>query len=169
MSCRYFYHCLAFSTFIFSQGVEKSLRRDEQGLTLLEVVLSMAILSVVLLAFTSLFGSGFGASVQTGMMSRAAALAQEKMEVLRAHTFEELLAKGAELTGGDFTCPHAAATSPLKEIDGFCVYYSIFCKQLELAEYSLPALCLEVIIEKEGRQLARLVSFVPEGVWLNHQ
>lgn len=125
----------------------------------------MAILSVVLLAFTSLFGSGFGASVQTGMVSQAAALAQEKMEVLRAHTFEELLVKGAELNGGDFTCPHAAATAPSREIDGFSVCYSIFCRRLELAEYYLPALCLEVVVEKEGRQLARLVSFVPEGVW----
>ncbi len=141
--------------------------RCEEGVTLLEVVLSVAILSIVGLSFTNLLSSGFTASVQSGRTSQGAVLAQEKMEVLRAHTYGELLQMGAALNGGVFSCPTAAVSSIPAAISGFDsleLNYSITCYLLHFDGYPVQALRLEVVVrQEEGRQVARFISFIPKG------
>ena len=141
--------------------------RSEVGLTLLEVVLSVAILSTVALSFVNLFGSGFGASMQAGRISQATVLAQEKMEVLHAHSYAELLQRGVELSGGIFPCPGNAVSSTPEDVSGFDGlqrYFSMQCDLLEFDGYMLEGISLEVVVQQgEGRALARFNSFIPKG------
>ncbi len=140
--------------------------RSEKGLTLLEVVLSMAVLSIVLLSFTNLFSSGFAASVQAGRTSQAAALAQEKMEVLRAHSYGELLQLGGVLNEGVFPCPAAAVSATPAAIggfDGLILDYSMSCDLLQFDGYPVQALRLDVVVrQEEGRLLVHYTSYVPK-------
>ncbi len=142
------------------------MRRCESGLTLLEVVLSMAVLSIVSLSFLNFFASGFGAIVQAGRISHAAALAQEKMEELRVNTYGELLQMGMELSDGNFPCPTAAVSSSPISIIGYDEYqrfYRIACHALEFDGYLLQGLSLEVVVQQgEGRKVAGFTSFVPK-------
>ncbi|MEW5922020.1 MAG: hypothetical protein AB1796_13965 [Bacillota bacterium] len=136
---------------------------SEDGLTLLEVVFSMTLLGIVLLSFTSLFSCGFAASVQAGRTSQAAALAQEKMEELRACSYAELLAMGAELNGGTFPCPSEVSSIPVVQA-GFAEfkrYHTLACETLEFDGYIVRGLRLEVVIlQGVDREVARFISFV---------
>lgn len=146
----------------------KMMRTGEEGLTLLEIVFSMAVLSVVVLSFTNLFASAFGASVQTGRTSQAAAVAQEKLEVLGSRSYDELLLLGEELNGGVFPCPGGAASSipaDVSGIEGLRWYYSLTCDSFDFDGFLLQVLRLEVVVLDEGdRQLARFGSYVQEGL-----
>ncbi|NLX91068.1 MAG: type II secretion system protein [Firmicutes bacterium] len=129
----------------------------EKGLTLLEVVVSIGLLSIILLSFTNLFNSSHAASVQAGKTTQAAALAQEKMETLLGCSYEELIEKEAELNGipvvpegfEDFTC-----------------YHNITHDTLELNGYQVNGLRLEVgIVQGEGKQLVKFTAFVHKEHW----
>ena len=140
--------------------------RCERGLTLLEIVLGMALLSIVLLSLANLFSTGFAASVHAGRISQAAVLAQEKMEVLQAHTYEELLQMGAVLNDGVYPCPGAAVSSTPEFISGFeglLLNYSMTCDLLQFDGYSLQGLRLDVMVQhEEGKQTVRFTSFIPK-------
>ena len=142
--------------------------RGETGLTLLEVVLSMAVLGIASLSFINFFGSTFGASMQAGRISQASVMAQETMEVLRVNTYGELLQLGAELSGGIFPCPTATVSSKTMFINGFdglqC-NYSITCDVLEFDGYTIQGLRLDAAVrQREGRLVARITSFVPKDL-----
>lgn len=70
----------------------------EKGFTLLELMVSITILSVILLGIASLFPRGLGYSTQTRMMSKASSLAQGKAEEM-----ERLATTHADLTAGTHT------------------------------------------------------------------
>jgi prepilin-type N-terminal cleavage/methylation domain-containing protein len=55
-----------------------------QGLTLLEIIVSLAILSIVLVAFLSLFSNGFITIISMGNKSRASIEAQEIIDRIYA-------------------------------------------------------------------------------------
>ncbi len=141
------------------------MNRSEKGLTLLEVVLSVAILSIVSLTFINLFGSSFAVSVQSGRTSRATALAQGKMEVLLANSFEELAQMGSELNIGVNSCPMMAGSSVpvfIKDYDELAYYYNIHSHEMKFDGYTVKGLRLEVaILQREERELVRITTFVP--------
>ena len=129
--------------------------RQEKGLTLLEVVISVALLSIILLSFTNLFSNNFAASIQTGRITQAAALAQEKMEELLSCSYDELLHTGAGANGVPFA---------LDDFDGFFCSYNIIDETLELDGYPVDGLRLEVVIlQGEEKQVAKFTSFVHKG------
>lgn len=142
--------------------------RSETGLTLLEVILSVAILSIVSLTFINLFGSNYAISVQSGRTSQASALAQEKMEVLRANSFADLVQMGSELDSEANSCPMIAGSSipvSIKDYDELQYYYGICCHELEFDGYTVKGLRLEVgILQGEERVVVRITTFVPEGL-----
>ncbi|MBO8169012.1 MAG: prepilin-type N-terminal cleavage/methylation domain-containing protein [Thermoanaerobacteraceae bacterium] len=57
---------------------------DEKGLTLVEVVVAFAILTVAVLGMLNVFTSGFIMTERAGDATKALNLAQEKMEELKA-------------------------------------------------------------------------------------
>ncbi len=137
----------------------------EEGLTLLEVVFSMAILATVILSFINLFLSGYAASIQSGRISQAASLAQETMEELRACSYAELLAIGSELEVGSSFCPGFVSSTPedVPGFPGFTRYFTITCDVLEFNEYMLKGLTLEVVVlQEKNREVARYAFFMGE-------
>jgi hypothetical protein len=126
----------------------------------------MAALSIVLLSLVNLFSTGFAACVHAGRTSQAAVLAQEKMEVLRAHTLEELLQKGTVLNDGVYPCPGAVVSSTPEVISGFeglLLNYSMTCDLLQFDGYPLQGLRLDVMVQQEeGKQTVRFASFIPK-------
>jgi prepilin-type N-terminal cleavage/methylation domain-containing protein len=66
----------------------KKLMKNEKGYTLLEVVLSLSILSVVLLVFFGFFIQGKTFSVQTQSRMSADQLSQEILEKVKSSTFQ---------------------------------------------------------------------------------
>ena len=142
--------------------------RSEMGLTLLEVVLSVAILSIVSLTFINLLSSSFAVSVQSGRTSQATALAQEKMEVLRTNSFEELVNIGSELGSGTNSCPMIAGSSTpvfIKDYDDLQYYFGIRCHELEFDGYTVKGLRLKVtILRGEEREIVHITTFVPRGL-----
>lgn len=120
-------------------------------MTLLEVVLGVALLSIVFLSFTNLFAVGLGASLQSGQISQAALLAQEEMELLRANSYGVLSAKTA---AGHRTMPGS---------QNFQLLYRISGETLLFGGYPVRGLRLDVIIMQGESEVVRFVSFVREG------
>lgn len=135
----------------------------EDGFTLLEVVISAALLAIVVLSLAGLFGSGFAASIKAGQITQAAALAQETMEELRACSYAELLALGAELNDGFFPCPGEVCSKPeqVSGFEGFTRYYTLACHTIEFDGYLVDGLRLEVtILQQADREVVSYISFV---------
>ncbi|HAP31527.1 MAG TPA: hypothetical protein DCQ14_00505 [Firmicutes bacterium] len=128
------------------------MQRVEAGMTLLEVVLGVALLSIVFLSFINLFAAGLGASMESGRVSQAALLAQEEMELLRANSYGVLSAKGAAWLGAS-----------LPGSENFQPRYLISGETLLLGSYPVRGLRLDVIIMQGDRGIVRVFSFVREG------
>lgn len=58
--------------------------QSKQGLTLLEIIVALAILSILLVSFLSLFSNGFTTIITAGNKSRASIEAQEIMDRIYA-------------------------------------------------------------------------------------
>lgn len=125
------------------------MKRDEAGMTLLEVVMGVALLAVVFLSFTNLFAGGLHASLESGRISQAALLAQEKMELLRTSSYAMLWAKRTEGHGG-----------VLPGSENYQYFYRITGETLLFDGYPVHGLYLDLIIMQEEREVARVVSFV---------
>lgn len=128
------------------------MKHAEAGMTLLEVVLGVALLSIVFLSFTNLFAGGLSASLESGRISQAVLLAQEKMEILRASSYTELLAMPAQGLGAS-----------LPGSDNLQYYYRIVDETLLFGGYPAQGLRLNVIIMQGEREIVSIVSFVREG------
>lgn len=61
--------------------------RDKKGLTLVELLISMAILGIILVAFLSYFGFSFGNIVGAGGRTQAAHQAQSVVEAMYSKSF----------------------------------------------------------------------------------
>lgn len=128
----------------------------EKGLTLLEVVVCIALLSIVLLSFTNLFSSSIAALVQAGKTTQAVALAQEKMETMLRCSYDELIEKKAE----------NGIPVVLDDFEDFTCYHNITGDTLEMGGYQVNGLRLEVgIIQGEGKQFVKFTAFVHKEHW----
>jgi len=128
------------------------MQRAEAGMTLLEAVLGVALLSIVFLSFTNLFAGGLSASLESGRISQAALLAQEKMELLRANSYAELSTMSVQ--------GHGAS---LPGSENLQYYYRIVDETLQFGGYPAQGLRLNVIIMQGEREVVSIVSFVREG------
>jgi len=127
------------------------MQRAEAGMTLLEVVVGVALLSIVFLSFINLFAAGLGASLESGRVSQAALLAQEEMELLRSSSYGVLSAKGAAWLGAS-----------LPGSENFQPRYRISGETLLFGGYPVRGLRLDVIIMQGDSEVVRVVSFVRE-------
>ena len=80
---------------------------DDRGLTLLEVLVSMALLSVALLGFAGFSTVAIQSAGMSKKMTTAVALAQEKMEEVRLKGYRRHLITSASATEPYGTIPHA--------------------------------------------------------------
>lgn len=87
------------------------LGRRDRGLTLAEILVAASVMSVALLAITSMFPTGYETILSGGQMTKATRLAQEMMEGLRNQPFDNLIT----FDGVDTRNPQAfpAAIRPL--------------------------------------------------------
>jgi prepilin-type N-terminal cleavage/methylation domain-containing protein len=69
-----------------------------RGFTLIEVIMAMAILAIGVIGVVRLLPVGLGASKSSEMMSKAAFLAQEKIEELKLAGFAQLVAPEPAIT-----------------------------------------------------------------------
>lgn len=125
----------------------------KKGFTLIEVVVTMAVLGVLIVSMLAFLSSSFTNSFRAGSRSQAAGLAQEKMEELRAHSYEGLLELAANLQG-DFSCP-AIVFIEQKEVEGFPGFnqrHSLTCCILEIEGLEIKGFKIEVEVscEKSG-------------------
>jgi prepilin-type N-terminal cleavage/methylation domain-containing protein len=67
--------------------------RDESGYSLVEVLAAIVILAVAIIPMVGMFDAGLRAAVQGGNYDTARALANEKMEEVRALDYGELVAR----------------------------------------------------------------------------
>ncbi|MFQ5989390.1 MAG: prepilin-type N-terminal cleavage/methylation domain-containing protein [Candidatus Methylomirabilales bacterium] len=84
--------------------------RTASGFSILEVLITTAILSVALLGLASLFPTGYNNIAYGGGMTTAATLGQQKIEVLRNFPFDLGVACTAPPT--DLACMNAAGVPP---------------------------------------------------------
>lgn len=136
-----------------------------EGFTLVEIAVSIALLGLVAASILSLLGGSYLSLYTGGRRSQAAALAQAKMEELRALSFEELLEEGKRINPG-FTCPGRACTGrqEVPDFPGFSLRYALECKTLEQAGFSLEGLIVEVeVCYGEEKRSVFLTSFVRRG------
>ena len=145
---------------LFSGGFR--LCKQENGLTLLEVVICLALLSILLLSFSILFNYSLDISNEAGRISQASFLAQEEMEKLLSNSYTDLLALGVSLNGGSF--PASSTPKPLGAYDEFLYSYSIAYETLIFNGYPVQGLRLEVllILQEDGRQIAKFTTFVQD-------
>jgi prepilin-type N-terminal cleavage/methylation domain-containing protein len=129
--------------------------KGKKGLTLLELIVSIALLSIALLSFGNLLSSSLAATVQAGRVTQAASLAQERMETLLSCSLDELCAQE--------TAPDGVLI-PLDGFDRFRCSQIVREDSLVLGSYQIDGLRLEVEIAlDEGRELAKFVTFVRRG------
>lgn len=71
------------------------------GFTLIEVIISMAILLTALLSLSSLQTASIGANTGSQYMTVATTLAQDKLEILRSMPYDEPAARPVTISGAD--------------------------------------------------------------------
>ena len=86
-------------------------RRSERGLTLVELLIAASILTTALLGVAGMFPSAYQNVKYGGRISRATALAQEMMEILRNESFNTLARYHALDTSSCGSGADAIATS----------------------------------------------------------
>lgn len=130
---------------------QQEMQNADAGMTLLEVVLGVALLGIVFLSFTNLFAGGLGASLESGRITQAALLAQEKMEQLRANSYASLLAQQGQVHGG-----------ALPGSDNLRYSYHISGETLLFGSHPVHGLRLDLTILRGEKAVVRFVSFVRE-------
>lgn len=80
--------------------------RSEEGFTLLEVIIAVAILTLSLGAILSLQGNGIEATVQTKRMNTVAMLARSKMTEIESELEGKAFSEAKSSQTGQFSAPH---------------------------------------------------------------
>ncbi len=133
--------------------IKKNVFAGEEGLTLVEVAVSVALLGAVTVSLLFILAGGISAVFTSGRQTQAAALAQEKMESLKAVPYEELESKAVLLDGG--------RESEQPGMPGFEISYGIDRKTVLVENYLLQGLEIEIEVWYEGtRRPVSITSFV---------
>ena len=93
--------------------MRKSLARDESGVSLVELLISLVIFTTALMALAQLMTMGVAASYQSQARSDAASLVKFQLEVLKAVSFGD-----AMLAAGGSVPPAAAVAGYSEQVDG---------------------------------------------------
>ncbi len=93
--------------------MRRSLARDESGVSLVELLISLVIFTTALMALAQLMTMGVAASYQSQARSDAASLVKFQLEVLKAVSFGDAL-----LAAGGSVPPAAAVAGYSEQVDG---------------------------------------------------
>ena len=93
--------------------MRKGLARDERGVSLVELLISLVIFTTALMALAQLMTMGVAASYQSQARSDAASLVKFQLEVLKAVSFGD-----ARLAAGGSVPPAAAVAGYSEQVDG---------------------------------------------------
>ncbi len=93
--------------------MRKSLARDESGVSLVELLISLVIFTTALMALAQLMTMGVAASYQSQARSDAASLVKFQLEVLKAVSFGD-----AMFAAGGSVPPAAAVAGYSEQVDG---------------------------------------------------
>jgi prepilin-type N-terminal cleavage/methylation domain-containing protein len=78
-------------------------KRKEEGFTLVEVLVTIVVVAVALMALLSVFIYGFNLLSRMKQTAIATQCAQEELENIRNLTFDEIIALGASFTNDSLT------------------------------------------------------------------
>ena len=93
--------------------MRRSRARDERGVSLVELLISLVIFTTALMALAQLMTMGVAASYQSQARSDAASLVKFQLEVLKAVSFGD-----AMLAAGGSVPPAAAVAGYSEQVDG---------------------------------------------------
>ncbi len=93
--------------------MRKSLARDESGVSLVELLISLVIFTTALLALAQLMTMGVASSYQSQARSDAVSLVKFQLETLKAVAFDNAL-----LTAGGSLPPAATVAGYSEQVDG---------------------------------------------------
>ena len=93
--------------------MRKGLARDERGVSLVELLISLVIFTTALMALAQLMTMGVASSYQSQARSEAASLVKFQLEVLKAMSFGN-----AMLAAGGSVPPAAAVAGYSEQVDG---------------------------------------------------
>ena len=93
--------------------MRRSRARDERGVSLVELLISLVIFTTALMALAQLMTMGVAASYQSQARSDAASLVKFQLEVLKAVSFGDAL-----LAAGGSVPPAAAVAGYSEQVDG---------------------------------------------------
>jgi type II secretory pathway pseudopilin PulG len=86
-----------------TKGAAIKRKKREQGLTYIEVLVTMVILAVVLIALLSCFLNGFNVLSRMKQMTIATQAIQEELELIRNMPFNDILTLGSSFTNESFS------------------------------------------------------------------
>lgn len=117
----------------------RRLRRDEAGYSLVEVVVSILILSIAIIPMVAMFDAGLRAATLGGNYDTARTLANQNLEQVKAMDFGQVEALSSCPTGREgFDC----------DIDND----TYLDDELNPADSAQPRLQVEVTVEWDGRE-----------------
>ena len=93
--------------------MRKGLARDERGVSLVELLISLVIFTTALMALAQLMTMGVAASYQSQARSDATSLVKFQLQVLKAVSFGDV-----RLAAGGSVPPAAAVAGYSKQVDG---------------------------------------------------
>lgn len=123
--------------------------KDESGYSLVEVMVAIMLLSIAVIPMVGMFDAGLRAAVLGGNYDQARALANEKLEEVKALPFSEALARYPENSTVDCN-PSPPAGSPATSCKVTTDYVRTTATAIESAPASIePTSMVQVIVKVE--------------------
>ncbi|MBI3989667.1 MAG: prepilin-type N-terminal cleavage/methylation domain-containing protein [candidate division NC10 bacterium] len=139
---------------------------QEQGLTLLEVLIASAVMAIAILALAGMFPSAYQNVKYGGEITRATALAQEMMEILRNESFGNLASYDGRSTGACGSGTDSVSTNCRKWRDDItAVGLPSGSGTIAVVQETSDLRRITVTVnwtERTGRKEAQLVTYVAQ-------
>ncbi len=120
---------------------------DEGGYSLVEVMAAIVILSIAIIPMVSMFDAGLRAAVLGGNYDQARALANEKLEEVKALPFSDVLARYPEDSPTNCN-PPAPVGSPMTSCKVTIDYVSMTATAIDTSSYE-PTSMAQVTVRVE--------------------
>ncbi|RJX28007.1 MAG: type II secretion system protein [Dethiobacter sp.] len=133
----------------------------EDGFTLIEIAVTIAILGLVMITFGSFFTGSYVNVFAAGRKTQALNLAQEKMEELKSRGYHSL---GNEYLEDKENYSFAEEYPEFGETQGFRREFRLQRESLMIKGYEAAGIKVEVSVSyQSNRRSVSLTSFIKEG------
>ena len=136
--------------------MRKGLARDERGVSLVELLISLVIFTTALMALAQLMTMGVAASYQSQARSDAASLVKFQLEVLKAVSFGD-----ARLAAGGSVPPAAAVAGYSEQVDGtgqVVANLSLLTRQWQVVDLTPTLKQITVAVTSNSTSMGRQVT-----------